>query len=115
MPLNASSLQVGAAAIAADIDHATLHTAQPDNTGSNLTTAGALAVAATAAGGVVSIGSDAFTGGAPNGPCTYMGFWHGTPGAGGVFRGYVPLSGDSTFNSSGQYTEDTVTLTGSAS
>jgi hypothetical protein len=114
MPINASSLQVGGAAIAADIDHMTLHTALPDATGSNLTTAGVQAITPSSTAGVVSVGSTSFTGGAASGPCTYAGFWHGVPGSGGVWRGHMPLTGDQAFNAAGQYVVDSMTLTGSA-
>jgi hypothetical protein len=115
LAINTSEVQVGAAAIAADIDHLTLHSAQPDATGSNRTTAAAQAVTPTSTGGVVSIGSTAFTGGTANGACTHVGFWHGDPNAGGTFRGYQALTGDQTFNAAGAYTVTAVTITGSAS
>jgi hypothetical protein len=114
MAINTSEIQVGAAAIATDIDHMTLHTAQPDATGSNQTSAAAQAVTPTSTGGVVSIGSTAFTGGAASGACTHVGFWHGDPATTGTFRGWLALTGDQTFNASGAYTVDSVTLTGSA-
>jgi hypothetical protein len=114
MPINASEVQVAAAALAADINFLTLHSAIPDNTGSSQTTAAPVAVTPTATGGVVSIGSTSFTGGAASGPCVAVGFWHGNPTTGGTFRGYSPLTGDQTFNAAGAYTVDSVTLTGSA-
>lgn len=114
MALTTSEVQVGAAAIATDIDHMTLHTAQPDGTGSNLSAAAAQAVTPTSTGGVVSIGLTSFTGGAASGTCTHVGFWHGTPGSGGTWRGYLALTGDQAFNSAGAYNVTGVTLTGSA-
>ena len=114
MAINTSEIQVGGAALAADIDHMTLHSAQPDATGSNLTSAGAQAVTPSSSSGTVTIGSTSFTGGAASGACTHVGFWHGVPGGGGTFRGWLALTGDQTFNAAGQYTVDSVTLTGSA-
>lgn len=108
--INSSELQVGGTAIAADIDHVSLHSAQPDASGSNETTAARKAVTPTSTAGVVSIGSQAFTGGAANGACTHVGFWHSS-----TFRGWLPLTGDQVFNAAGEYTLDSVTLTGSAS
>lgn len=114
MALNTSELQIQATATASDIDHMTLHSAAPDGTGSNLTSASVAAVTPTSSGGVVSVGSTSFTGGAAAGACTYVGFWHGVPGSGGTFRGAYALTGDQVFNAAGQYTVDSVTLTGSS-
>lgn len=114
MAITASEIQIGAAAIAADIDHMTTHTALPDGTGSNRTTAAAAAVVPTSTGGVVSIGSTAFTGIAASGAVGYVGFWHGDPSSGGTWRGSQALTGDAAANAAGQYTVDSFTLTGSA-
>lgn len=115
MALNTSAVQVGSAAIAADIDHMTTHTAQPDATGSNRTTAAAQVVAPTSTGGVITVPSTNFTGGAASGPCTHVGLWHGDPASGGTFRGWEAVtSGDTTFNAAGAITISSVTITGSA-
>lgn len=109
MALNASEINVGTAAVAADIDHLSLHSAQPDGTGSNETSASRQTVTPSSSGGVITIGSTAFTGGAASGACTHVGFWHGS-----TFRGYLALTGDQTFNAAGAYTVSSVTITGSA-
>lgn len=106
MALNASEMQVMAAASAADIDHVTTHTAQPDATGSNRTAAAAQAVVSTAAAGVITVPGASFTGGAASGACTHIGFWHGDPAGAGVFRGWEALSGDQAFNAAGEYDTD---------
>lgn len=111
--LNTAGIELGAAGIAAGIDHISLHTATPDNTGSNLSSAGKVAVTCTASGGVVTIPQTNFTGGAASGPVNSVGYW----GSGGTtWLGYNAIStGDTTFNAAGQYTVNTSTITGSAS
>ena len=112
MSLTTAELDVAAAAIAADITKIRLHTADPSGssgTGS-LTTAADQTVTCTHAGGVVTVPSTAFTGGAASGACTFVSLWAGT-----TYRGAYALTGDQTFNAAGQYTVTGVTITGSAS
>lgn len=107
-----SGIQVGAAAIASDITKIRLHTADP-TAGSgttNLTTAADQTVACTSSGGVVTVPSTNFTGGAASGACTWVSVWAGT-----TYRGAWPLTGDQTFNASGNYTVTGITITGSSS
>lgn len=104
MPLNAAALDIGGEAIAAAITHATLHSATPDATGSNViagmarqpidvdSTNGNLTVAATVN----------FSGGAAGTPVAAVGFWTGPVGA--VFLGYATrTAGDTALNAAGQY------------
>lgn len=107
--LNSSELHIGGAAMAADIDHLSLHSATPDGTGSNETSAGRQAVTPSDTAGVITIGSTAFTGGAANGDCKFVGMWHSS-----TWRGYLALTGDQAFNAAGEYTVTGLTLTGSA-
>ena len=109
--LTAAGIQVGAAAIAADITKARLHTADPSASAgtTNLTTAADKTVTCTATGGVVTVPSTAFTGGAASGPCTHVSLWSGT-----TYRAAYALTGDQTFNAAGEYTVTGVTITGSA-
>lgn len=111
MSLNASAIQVGAAAIAADIDTAKLHTGDPGAAGtSNTTTAGSQTIALSASGGDISLSAPVdFTGGVPSGPCTYVSLW-----AGATFRGAYALSGDQTFNAAGEYSLTALDVTGSS-
>ena len=111
MALVTAAVQVGAAAIAAGITKIRLHTASPSGTSGAgvLTTAADQTVTATATGGVVTIPSTAFTGGAASGPCTYVSVWAGT-----TYWGFYALTGDQTFNAAGQYTVSSVTVTGSS-
>lgn len=108
--LDTAGIEAGAVAIAAAIDHISLHTATPDGTGSNLSSAGKVAVTCTASGGVVTIPSTNFTGGAASGPCIAVGYWTGS-----TWLGYNLLTGDQAFNAAGQYTLNTSTITGTAS
>ena len=109
--LTTAGVQVGAAAIAADITKARLHTADPSASAgtTNLTTAADKTVACTSSGGVVTMPSTAFTGGAASGACTHVSVWSGT-----TYRGAYALVGDQTFNAAGAYTVTAVTITGTA-
>lgn len=105
-------IQVGAAAIAADISHLSLHTAVPDGTGSNLSSAGKVAVACTSANGVITVPQTAFTGGEASGPVAAVGLWSA---GGATWRGYFVPTGDTTFNAAGEYTVNQSTITGTSS
>lgn len=110
MALNASSVQVGAAAMAADINKLTLHSGDPGSSGTaNTTTAASQTVVCTAAGGVITVPATNFTGGAPSGACQFVGLWNGTN-----YRGSYPLTGDQAFNASGAYSTTASTLTGTS-
>jgi hypothetical protein len=113
MPLNDAILTIGAQAMEDAIGKVSLHTAQPDGTGSNLSSAAKQAPTwDTAANGDMLLTVDvAFTGGASGGACTHLGFWDT---AGTTWYGYLPLTGDQTFNAAGEYTLQAVTISGSA-
>lgn len=113
--LNSAALQIGGAAIAAAITHLSLHTAAPDATGSSESAAARVAVTPTSAGGVITAGPAAFTGGVASGPVVAVGYWDAA--SAGNFLGYnlLDAGSDTTFNASGEYTVDSVTITGSAS
>jgi hypothetical protein len=53
-----------------------------------------------------------FEGGAASGAATHLGFWSAPTG--GVFYGFVPLTGDQSFNAAGEYTVNSISLNGSA-
>lgn len=115
MALNDALLNIGASAMQAAATHGALYTAAPNAAGTtNLTTAGRQALTwETAANGDMVITADAaFTGGAASGACTVLGLW--SAGSGGTFYGYLPLTGDATFNAAGEYTMTGVTVTGTA-
>jgi hypothetical protein len=112
MALNTSAVQIGAAAIAADLTKVGLHTGDPGAAGtSNTTTAAQQTASFGASGGVVSLsGTVSFTGGAASGPVTYVSLW-----AGATYRGSQPIeTGDLTFNAAGAYDLTALSITGSA-
>lgn len=115
MALNDAALNFAADAMAGVITHIQIHTAQPDASGSNESTAARQAITwnNAANGDVAMAAAEGFTGGAPSGPAPYLGFWAGA-GPGGTFYGWVPITGDQTFNAAGEYTVNTLTLNGSA-
>jgi hypothetical protein len=115
MPLNDTLLNIGNAASQSAATHAQIHTAEPDAAGSNESTATRLAITwETAANGDLVILTDlAFTGGASSGPATHIGFWSAV--SAGTFYGWLPLTGDQTFNAAGEYTVTGVDITGTAS
>lgn len=114
MPLNDAILTIGAEAMSDAITHISLHTAQPDGTGSNESAAARQVSTwdAAANGDMILTVDHAFTGGAASGACTHVGFWSAITA--GTFYGYLPLTGDQTFNAAGEYTLEAITITGSA-
>ena len=113
MPLNDTLLNIGAASMAASATHLSLATANPEPSGSNQATSARVAAGWGApAAGDLTVTNKAFTGGAANGPCTHLCFWSAPTG--GTFYGSVALTGDTTFNSSGEYTITSLTVNGSS-
>lgn len=114
MALNDPVLNIGADAMRAAMTHLSLHTAAPNITsgGNETTAARVLASWPAASGGDLTISNKAFTGGAANGACTHVGF--NSASSGGVFYGFVALTGDQTFNSAGEYTITSLTVNGSS-
>jgi hypothetical protein len=115
MALNDTILNIGAAAMQAAMTHMSIHTAAPNTSGSNESTAGRQAITwVTAANGdMVATVDLAFTGGASSGPATHAGFWSAS--SGGTWYGFYPLTGDQTFNAAGEYTVTGITIPGSSS
>lgn len=120
MALNDTILNIGAAAMQAAMTHAAIHTAEPNASGSNPATSARQAITwVTAANGdMVATVDLAFTGGASSGPATHVGFWSsagsGSPPTGGTFYGWLPLTGDQTFNAAGEYTLTGISIPGTA-
>lgn len=114
MPLNDTLLNIGAAAMQAAATHMSIHTATPNTSGSNESTAARQAITwVTAANGdMVATVDLAFTGGAAGGPAVATGYWSAS--SGGTWYGYIPTTGDTTFNAAGEYTVTGVTVTGTA-
>lgn len=115
MALNDAILNIGANAMAAAMAYGSIHTATPNGSGSNESSAPREAIDwATASGGDLALDAPiAFEGGAASGAAHDIGFWSASTG--GVFYGYLPLTGDTTFNAAGEYTVTAVSLAGSAS
>ena len=95
--------------------YASLHSADPGATGANESSASRLAVAFSvdADGDLTLPATLAFTGGAASGACTHVGLWSASTA--GIFRGGFALSGDQTFNASGEYNVTALTITGTSS
>lgn len=113
--INDATLNVGIDAITAVAGYLSLHTATPNSSGSNESTAARVAAGwgASATGGDVTVTNKAFTGGAANGPVVAVGLWSASTG--GTFRGYAVLTGDATFNAAGEYTLTSVAISTTAS
>lgn len=116
MALLDATLNIGATAMQDSITHVSIHTALPNGSGSNESTAARQPITwATAANGdmVMTGGPIDFTGGAASGPATHVGYWSAVTV--GTFRGFQPLTGDQTFNAAGEYSINALTENGSAS
>jgi hypothetical protein len=116
MPLNDAILNTGVTAMQTAITHLSIHTALPNASGSNESTAPRVATGwgAAANGDFATLTNKAFTGGAANGPALYVGFWNGATLGSGTFYGYQALTGDAAFNSAGEYTITSLAITGTA-
>lgn len=114
MALNDTILNIGNAAMQTAITHAQIHTAQPNASGSNESSATRQAITwVTAANGdLVATVDLSFTGGASSGAATHLGFWSAS--STGTFYGWQVLTGDQTFNAAGEYTVTGITITGTA-
>jgi hypothetical protein len=115
MPLNDTILNFGNDDMQVRMTHAQVHTGQPDAAGSLESSATRQAITwVTAANGDLVITADlVYTGGASSGAATHVGFWSAVTV--GTFYGWLPLTGDQTFNAAGEYTITGVTITGTAS
>lgn len=113
MALNTAALNIMATALGTSATYISLHSALPNGSGSNETTAARKAASwSTASGGALSLSASlAFTGGASSGAVTYAGLWSASTS--GTFYGAFAITGDATFNSAGEYTLDDLTVTGS--
>lgn len=114
MPFTDATLNLVGTYLAGLCTHASLHTANPGTTGTNESSAARQAVAfnVDADGDLTLTVTENFTGGAANGPCTYVGLWSAS--SGGTFRGGFALSGDQVFNANGEYNLTALTITGTS-
>lgn len=117
MPLNNTAMVAAANSLRTALAYAQLHSAAAGSSGtSNVTTAARQAVtwaAATGAGSFSLASQINFTGGAANGAVYSVTLWSASTS--GTFYGEFPLTGDTAFNSSGNYAVTAIDLTGSAS
>ena len=111
MALVEAGLNVGASAIRTAITHIGLATADPGATGTNPSAAARQAAtwSAVAAGDFSLSAPVEFTGGAANGAVTHATLW--SAATGGTYYGSVALTGDTTFNSAGEYTVQSLSIT----
>jgi hypothetical protein len=114
MALNDTIQNIGAAAMQAAMTHLAIHTALPNASGSNPSAAARRPITwVTAANGdMVATVDLVFTGAAASSAATYAGFWSALTG--GTFYGSYPLTGDQTFNSTGEYTVTSITIPGAS-
>lgn len=114
MPLNDALLNIGVGAMQTAAAYLSIHTALPNASGSNESTAARVAAGwgAAANGDFATLTNKNFTGGASSGPALYVGFWSASTA--GTFYGYLPLTGDQTFNAAGNYTITSLSIPGTA-
>jgi len=114
MAFTDAALIAGTNGITAAFPYVSLHSADPGTTGTNETTASRILPTWPAASGTgdATVSTLNFTGGTASGACTYVGLW--SAASGGTFGGGFPLSGNQTFNASGQYTVNTLTVNAQA-
>jgi len=111
MPLNTAALDVGGEAIAADITHATLHSATPDANGSNVIAGmGRQPIDLDSNNGNLVLATTVnFTGGAAGTPVAAVGLWNGPTGTN--WRGYATrTAGDTALNAAGQYAVSSLSI-----
>lgn len=116
MPLNNAVMVAAANTIRADALYGQLHSAAAGSSGtSNVTSAARQAITWTTPTGAGSFGLTSqlsFTGGAANGAVYSVTLWSASTS--GTFYGEFVLTGDTAFNSSGNYNVTAIDLTGSA-
>lgn len=114
MPLNSAATDPSANTLKTTLAYASLHSAQPNTSGSNETTAARVAISWSGpTANVITASSLSFTGVAASGAVTHIGFW--SAATSGTFLGWDTLSGDQTANAAGAYSAPTVTVTLTAS
>jgi hypothetical protein len=108
--LNDAASVIGATAMKNAITHLSLHTTGAVTSSANESTAPRVASTGVVdADGDITWTNIAFTGGTANGAATRVGYW--SAATGGTYYGGTLLTGDTTFNSAGEYTVTSVTET----
>ncbi len=115
MALNDAALVIAANAVDTAITHMQLHSGAPGAAGTtNVTSAARVAVNGTVDGdGDISWSNVTFTGGAAGGTVSHVSYWSASTA--GTFYGSAAVSGDTTFNSAGEFTLTSVTESNTAS
>lgn len=115
MAINDTLLNIGNAAMQAVALYMSTHTDTPDATGSNEGTGTRQSITwETAASGDMIVTTDVeFTDLGTSEAVEHIGFW--SAATDGTFYGSLPVTGDQTANSAGEYTVTGVTITGTAS
>lgn len=112
-----AALKLGANAIRSALGGAQLHTGNPGDGGAANKSSAAMVVPAwTVVSGTGNWGLAApmaFAGATPNGPITWVSLWS-TTGPGAIWYGNFQLSGDLTADSEGNYTVNSLNLSGSS-
>lgn len=115
MALNNAALGAAGTTLVTDLAYGQLHSAAAGGSGtSNLCSSARQAITWTNTNGTLTLTTSlAFTGVAANGAVYSITLWSASTA--GTFYGEFVLTGDTTANSSGQYTVTALTLTASAS
>lgn len=114
MTLNDAALVTGATAIKNEITHMQLHSTNVGGAWGTGAIGARVAVAGTVdADGDITWSNINFTGLAANAPVGGVSYW--TASTGGSNRGGAGLTGDTTANSSGEFSITSITETGTAS
>lgn len=111
MPLDTTALHGETQFLISNAKLLRLHSADPGTGNSNTTTAGDQGITFVDDGnGNLTVTGVAFTGGAPNGPVTWVSIWNGNAT---VRYGKSQLTGDQAFNAAGQFVLDSLTIASS--
>ena len=105
MPYNTDGKALMLNALRTAIDEISLHTAEPDGSGSNEVTGGDYARAdstyitfTAVSGGAFELEADVDFAGPASGDVLYFGIWDGA-----TFLGYGAVTGDTSFNTAGEF------------
>jgi len=115
--LNDAALELMADALAAEVTHLSLHSSTPNSSGSNEVTGGGYSRQSVTwnvdQDGDLTLASTVSFSGPSEGTVTHVGLWDAS--SSGNFYGAFALSGDTAFNSAGQYNVTQLTINSTAS
>lgn len=116
MALNDAALVLAANAVDGAITHMQLHSGAPGAAGTSNVVSGVSRVAVSGSvdsNGDITWTAGPFTGGTPGATASHISYWSASTS--GTFYGSAALSGDTTLNSEGEFTEVVVTESSTAS